>query len=86
MNELVGMWDVGFWKATAERAVRSFAGAFLSVGGGAVMSVWDLDWAQVLGVSLAAALTSVLFSLAPAGPTGSPSWVVDQAAGRHSKG
>lgn len=80
------MWTVDFWKATAERALRTVAQVLLTLWVGSVpLNALQIDWLQSLGVALGAALVSVLMSLVPAGPTGSPSWVEDPAAtGRHA--
>lgn len=80
------MWTKAFWLATAERALRTVAQVLLTLWVGAVpLNALQIDWSQSLGVALGAALISVLMSLVPAGPTGSPSWVPDPAAvaGRH---
>ena len=73
------MWTVGFWKQTAERAVKTAAqagAAFFVVGS---TGVADVDWATVGGVAGAAAVASVLTSLAsaPFGQPDSPSLVVE---------
>lgn len=73
------IWSVGFWKQTAERAVKTAAqagAAFFVVGS---TGVADVDWATVGGVAGAAAVASVLTSLAsaPFGPADSPSLVVE---------
>lgn len=57
------MWTSEFWKAVAERAIRTFAQAFVaSVGVG--VGLFELDWANVLSISTMAALLSVLTSIA----------------------
>lgn len=68
------MWTAAFWKATAERAVKTFAQsvlALLVVGAGFA----DLDWATIASVSGVAALASVLTSIVSGyvGERGSPS-------------
>lgn len=79
------MWTSSFWMAAAERAIRTTAQVLLAlwVGSGA-FNAFDIDVLESLGVALGAALISILMSLVPAGPAGSPSWVEDDAAGRHS--
>ena len=68
------MWTSAFWKATLERAVKTFAqtaaGSFL-VGAGLL----DVDWEACLSVSGAATVLSILTSVASAGTggDGSPS-------------
>lgn len=75
-----------FWKAAAERAIRTMAQVLLSLWiSDGVFNALSVDWLNALGVALGAALISVLMSLVPAGPEGSPSWVEDKAAGRHAR-
>lgn len=79
------MFTGSFWKATAERALRTVAQVLLALWlSDDVFNVLSVDWLNSLGVALGAAVISVLMSIVPAGPTGSPSWVQDAAAGRHS--
>lgn len=73
------IWTVGFWKGVFERAVKTAAQtavAFFVVG---ETGVADVDWATIGGISLVAAIVSVLTSLAsaPFGPEGTPSLVWD---------
>jgi hypothetical protein len=73
------IWTVGFWKGACERAVKTAAQtavAFFVIG---ETGVADVDWATVGGISLVAAIVSVLTSLAsaPFGPEGTPSVVWD---------
>lgn len=77
------MWTKTFWLATAERALRTVAQVLLTLWVGAVpLNVLTIDWVQSFGVAAGAAVISVLMSLVPVGPSGSPSWVVD-STGRH---
>lgn len=65
-----------FWKDAAERAVKTFAQSLVaSVGVGAVAPVWQLGWAEALGIALTATLLSVLTSVASIGAAqpGTPS-------------
>ena len=60
----MNIWQAAFWKATAERAIKSFAqGAIVAIGGNAV-SAWDLDYVGISGTGLSMALLSVLTSVA----------------------
>lgn len=82
------MFSASFWRATAERAVRAFAGSVVSVlvVGGAVLDVRGVDWGTALGVGGGAALVSVLLSLIASqvgtttGTPASPSFVADPGA------
>lgn len=58
-----GMWTRAFWKATAERAVKTFAqsAAALALANGT--GLIDTDWIPLLSVSGMAALVSVLTSV-----------------------
>lgn len=63
------IWTAEFWKATAERALRTAAQAAILVLVGeayesAQINALDLDWLRVLGFALGGALLSVLTSLA----------------------
>ncbi|MFJ1459749.1 holin [Nocardia sp. N2S4-5] len=60
------MRTLAFWKATAERAVKTFAQALLAlITIGATLT--EIDWAAALSVSATAALVSVLSSVVSAG-------------------
>lgn len=77
------MFTVDFWKAAGERALRTVAQVLLSLWvGSGVLNAFDIDWLQALGVAVGAAVVSILMSLVPAGPAGSPSWVQDPNAVR----
>ena len=58
------MWNKGFWKDAAERAIKTFAQvavSFLVIG---TTGVLDVDWQQMASISGVAALASVLTSIA----------------------
>lgn len=57
-----------FWVDAAERAVRAFAWAVLSVliVGDGLMDAFTVDWSGALGVGLGAGVASFLASLAAA--------------------
>lgn len=66
-----------FWLQTLERAIKTFAQTAVALIGAGVLNVLTTDWQQLLGVSLGAALLSVLTSVASAKAHGddSPSLV-----------
>ena len=66
------MYDLRFWKASIERAVKTFAQTLVALIGTTAVTIVDLDWMQMLGVSATATVLSVLTSLASAnfGSTG----------------
>lgn len=73
------MFTAKFWKAAAERAIKTGAQAVLGIyAGQSVFNLWDLDPGQTAGVAAGAAFLSVLTSLVsePFGPGDSPA-VVD---------
>ena len=61
------MFSLSFWKAAGERAVGAFSAPVIGalVADGA--SLWDVPWKGTLGVAGAAALASLLGSVANAG-------------------
>lgn len=60
------MWAVDFWKDVAERAIKTFAQALISVltVGTPIM---QLDWVDGLGIGATAAVVSVFTSIASSG-------------------
>ena len=73
------MFDALFWKAAAERAIKTFAQSLVAlfIAGVTILSI---DWVQALAVSGTAALVSVLTSIASSrlGPFDGPS-LTDEA-------
>ena len=58
------MWTNKFWLEASERAVKTFAQTFLAlVAAAGVFDAFNADWAQVLGVSLGAAILSYATSI-----------------------
>jgi hypothetical protein len=60
-----------FWSSAADRAIKTFAQTALALlGTSQVISTIEVDWVEVGGVSLFAAILSVLTSVSiPAGET-----------------
>mgnify|MGYP000173821378 CR=1 FL=1 len=61
------MTSTAFWRAAAERAVRTFAQALIAVLGVGATSVLDVDWPGALSAAALAALLSLLTSVASSG-------------------
>lgn len=55
-----------FWLSAVERAVKTFAQAFVALIGTQAVGILDVDWVQILSVSALAAVVSVLTSVASA--------------------
>lgn len=64
------MWDAEFWKDAAGRAIRTAAQVLLSVFVVGETSLLDVDYLGVLGLAGAAAVASLLTSIAAPGPVG----------------
>ncbi|MEV0113071.1 holin [Streptomyces sp. NPDC050844] len=54
------MWTVVFWKATAERALRTFAQSLGAVLVAGATSLLDVDWEAALATAGMATLLAVL--------------------------
>lgn len=66
-----------FWRAAAERAIRTFAQAFLALAGFQAFDVLHADWPTLLGVSTGAAVLSLMTSIVASeiGDKGTPSLI-----------
>ena len=71
------MYNLKFWQATAERAVKTFAEVLLAIFGTSTAGVLEADLAASLQVAGAATLLSVLVSVVSAniGKSAGPSLV-----------
>ncbi|WP_353941109.1 holin [Streptomyces sp. HUAS MG91] len=61
------MWTAAFWKATAERAVRTFAQSLAAVLVAGATNLLNVDWAAALGTAGLATVLAVLTALGAAG-------------------
>jgi hypothetical protein len=61
-----------FWKATAERAVRTFAQAVLASLSAGPLGIVDVDWGQALSVGGLAAVAAVLTAVVSSGGSEGP--------------
>ena len=75
------MFTLFFWRATTERAVKSFAQALAAMLGTGGVGLLDVAWTTSLSVAGMTALLSVLTSLSSIsiGTPGSPSLVARPA-------
>ncbi|MFG2502859.1 holin [Streptomyces sp. NPDC048441] len=60
------MWTAGFWKATAERALRTFAQSLLAVLIAGATTLLDVDWKAALATAGMATLLAVLTAIGAA--------------------
>ncbi|WP_448317450.1 holin [Streptomyces sp. CO7] len=56
-----------FWKATAERAVRTFAQGTLGAISADGIGILDVDWGEAFGIGGLAAVLAVLTAIAASG-------------------
>lgn len=66
------MMTAAFWKATAERAVRTAAQTLVAALGLDSAGVLDADWGDGLSLAAGAALLAVLTAVASSGGTEGP--------------
>lgn len=68
------MWQLAFWKAVFERAVKTFAQTLAGFLVGSSLGIGDINWTDSLSIAGVAALASVLTSIGSALATdGGPS-------------
>lgn len=65
------MFTKDFWIDTFERAIRTACQAALSAGVVGGVGLFDVDWLNVCGIALVAAIASVLTCMASSGKTDS---------------
>lgn len=73
------LWTVEFWRAGAERAIKTFAQALVAVLGAGATGLLDVDWAQAFSVAALAAVLSVHTSVASAGVSNAGPSLADEA-------
>jgi hypothetical protein len=59
----MSLLSAGFWKAAAERALKTFAQTLVALFTASV-TILDIDWLQALGIAGTATLVSLLTSIA----------------------
>ncbi|MEU5894797.1 MULTISPECIES: holin [Streptomyces] len=57
------MWNAAFWKATAERAIRTFAQALAAVLVAGATSLLDVAWGAAFATAGLAAVLAVLTAI-----------------------
>lgn len=65
------LFNKDFWVDTFERAIRTACQAALSAGVVGGVGLFEVDWLNVCGIALVAAIASVLTSVASSGKTDS---------------
>ena len=64
------IFELAFWKAAAERAVKAFTYSLLGMLGGGAVDIVSMPWWSAARIALGIAALSVLGSLASSGATG----------------
>lgn len=60
------MYDINFWRAAGERAIKTFAQTIVALVGTEMVGIHTLDWGVILSASATATLLSILTSVASA--------------------
>ncbi|MGW5852076.1 holin [Streptomyces sp. NPDC055254] len=66
------MFTLAFWKATAERTIRTFAQGTIGAIGADQLGILDVDWGQAASIGGLAAVLAVLTAVATSGGTEGP--------------
>ena len=67
------MFTIAFWKAAAERAVKTAAQTLVLLVGTGAVGITALNWPELLSLTATAALLSVLTSVVSGASDGNPS-------------
>lgn len=71
------MFDIDFWKASGERALKTFLQVLLAGLGSAQIGILEMDWMNAISLAASAAVLSLISSAAsaPLGGSAGPSLV-----------
>ena len=58
------LFTIDFWSYAGERAIKTIAQAAVAVLGSGVAGILEVDWTNIVSISLLAGLVSILTSLA----------------------
>ena len=61
------MFTLAFWRDTIERAIKTAAQTAVAMIGTGLVGILDVDWLNVVSVTVVAALLSVLTSIGSTG-------------------
>ena len=82
------MWTIDFWKAVAERALKTgfqtLAAVITVPTEAGILGILDIDWAWVLSAAALAGILSVCTSIGSGLATGGPSLTSEIIAPRHA--
>ncbi|MER7813742.1 holin [Streptomyces sp. NPDC006798] len=76
------MFTMAFWRATGERAVRTFAQGTLGAVSADQLGILDVDWGQAAGVGALAAVLAVLTAVAASGTASQGPGVTEEVRDR----
>jgi hypothetical protein len=66
------MLNTTFWKATIERAIKTFAQTLVAFWGADAFNIVEADWGEVLSLAAGAAVLSLLTSVGSSAVTSTP--------------
>ncbi|MFI1676031.1 holin [Streptomyces sp. NPDC020607] len=80
------MWNAAFWKATAERAIRTFAQALAAVLVAEATSLLDIEWGAAFATAGLAAALAVLTAIGASEVGGAGPGITEEPTKRASAG